>query len=125
MGRTVEKKGRRKSAKKTRAKATSVHRKLCKPFVLVVVATSMIEWLVTHKPQTLMIDFTGSVNMYGYPLGVLLTLDDIGEGLPIGYMITSNETTETTFTFLFFIMEEVKKELIAGGDLWRDNLCGT
>ena len=86
--------------KNLRRTANEYHLDSCTPFLLFLTKSHCIDWVVKFRPKVLFMDLTGGTNIYGYPLAVLLALNECGNGVPLSYMITSNESADTISRFL-------------------------
>ena len=80
--------------------ASDFHLATCVPFILCFISQAMIDFFVAMDIVTLFLDFTGAINRYAYPVGVLMALNSRGRGIPLAFCITSSESSAVIEYFL-------------------------
>jgi hypothetical protein len=64
-------------------------------FLLILMDSMMRSAFQEYGPEVIFMDATGSTNMYGFPSFGLLIRDKYGRGVPLAFILTSNEDQPT------------------------------
>jgi hypothetical protein len=77
--------------------------------VNIVLANSvMLEWARKFLPgRVLVMDTTFGMNVLGYPLLVVMVVDDHGSGLPIAFAILKHQTEQEFFHALHHLHQKI------------------
>jgi hypothetical protein len=85
------------------------------PFTLVMAHLFQLRMLRAFGQQLVHLDATGGTNKNGFPLYCVLVVDEWGNGVPAGYMVTSSEGADVVTVFLQQLKAAVRR-LPDGGD---------
>ena len=68
-------------------------------FLLCIQTEFQRDMAIEHGPNIVCVDATHGTNIYDFFLITILTMDEFGEGVPVGWMISNREDAMDLFTF--------------------------
>jgi hypothetical protein len=86
------------------------------PFALVLASPFQVNMLNTFGRKMVHLDGTGGTNKNGFWLASLLVVDEFGNDVPVGSLITSSEAALVHTEFLMKMREAVRARAPGGSD---------